>query len=143
MLTQLNVKVLFKTLVVVTLVLGPVSMVMGNPEPPGEGELVIGPPIDAVFTGTNTGAGTANVTVAGACKKISVSFGPFDIGLPVGGFGAVDVDHILGLRFRGVAPAGCFSDAGGEDVVVTGVTKFNNDGNVIGADIQLSQVRPK
>jgi len=130
-------------LIVLPLLLSPLSNVeAGNPEPPGGEEQIVGPPLEAVFTALASGA-DAVVSVAGSCKKLPVSFGPFTLPVPVGGFGAITADHIENLRFSGAAPAGCFSPLGGEDLIVTGVNKFTNDGVVAGAQISVSVVKPK
>lgn len=139
---KLSLKLLFGALLVLPLMLGTTLVAQADPEPPGGGEQIIGPPIDAVFTAISDADGfQAIATVVGACKKIPVAFGPTS--LAVGVFANITAENIEDLRFRGIAPAGCFSQLGGEDLIVSGVTKFNNTGTALGADIQLSVVKPK
>jgi len=137
-----RLRVLSVMVLALPLTLGTVSPVQGNPEPPGGGERVIKPPIDAVFTGAFSGS-EATFTVAGACRKIAVAFGPFILPMTASEFANMTADNIEDLRFRGVGPAGCFSAAGGEDVVVSRVTNFNNTGTVLGAEISIVGVQPR
>jgi hypothetical protein len=137
------IQALSRVVLISPLMLAPLSNVeAGNPEPPSGAEQIVGPAIDAVFTAVPSGI-NALVSVSGSCKKLAVSFGPFALPLPVGGFPAITADSIEDLRFRGSAPAGCFSPGGGEDLIVTSVTKFNNNGFVAGANISVSVVKPK
>lgn len=117
----------------------------GGLEPPGAGEQIVGPPIEAVFTAYALSSNSV-ILVAGSCNKIPVAFfpeGPFTLALPLNGFSAITAETLEFMRFNGIAPAGCFSTGGGEDLIVTNVNKFTNNGFVAGAELSISAVQPK
>jgi hypothetical protein len=129
----------------------------GNP--PTGAERVIGPPIEGVFVGHEVWVvdsiwGEIQYvigTIVGACKnnqegKVPVIFyieEPADVA-------TLTEEDLMNYRegLTGMGPAGCFSDGGGENLIVTGVQKFINYSSpgvpsVIGAEVQLSVVEAK
>ena len=89
----------------------------GNP-PPAERERIIGPPIEGVLI-VKDGVGA---TFVGQCKKQPVLIA-IDYPWYTATFTEADLMH---YRIDGAAPPGCFSEAGGENLIITGVQKFIN-----------------
>jgi hypothetical protein len=112
-------------------------------EPPDGAERVTGPPIQAVLTATfDPSTGLQTTVIVGNCKKQAIAFGPSSVPTTAAAFSAATAASIENSRQRGIAPALCFPP-GGQDLVVTGVTNFNNTGTVIGADVSISAVELK
>ena len=115
-----------------------------SPEPPSGAERVTGPPIEAVLTATfDAGTSQASIVIVGSCKKTPIALGPIATSSSPALFAGRTLASVENIRLVGAAPAGCFSAAGGETLLVTGVTKFNNTGVALGADVSLSAVEPK
>lgn len=149
-----GVVLLISGLIVITLILGVAvsgyAATSTLKEPPDSNkERIIGPPIDGVLTATlNEDGISATVVVVGNCNKAAIVFGPgpFPVNTePTVGktFSETTAADIENYRMNGAGPAGCFSTAGGENLIITGVTKFNNTGTAIGADISISVVEIK
>jgi hypothetical protein len=121
----------------------------GAGEPPSGTERVTGFPIDGVLTstyaddGSGAGTGTATTVIVGSCKKVAVAFGPAGLLTDAATFASQTADSVINRRLSGVGPAGCYSPGGGESLIITNVTKFNNTGTAIGADVSLQVVEPK
>jgi hypothetical protein len=112
-------------------------------EPPDGSERITGPPIHAVLTATyDTTTGMQTTVIVGNCKKIPIAFGPSIVPVAASTFANAKATDIENSRQRGIAPATCFPP-GGQDLVVTGVTNFNNTGTAIGADVSISAVELK
>ena len=132
-------------MVVITIVLFSAARYAGagSAEPPAGAERINGPAIQGVLVATTDGISVAAVIV-GNCKKMSVAFGPITLTTvnPATMAGATS-DDVLDMRLRGAGPIGCYSDFGGEDLIITGVTNFNNTGSALGADIAIQHVTAK
>ncbi len=129
----------------------------GSPEP-GEkaGERFVGPNIDAVMTVTCCtpdpivpGRQLYTLTIVGSCRTfgqmtqhMAVSFTEQKTVDPAD-FPLFTEANFVFQRREGEGPPGCHSINGGEDVIITGVTKFNNTGTEIGAEVVVSFVEPK
>ena len=88
----------------------------GNP-PPVANERIIGPPIEGVVVINSTGA-----IFVGKCKKLTVLL---PLRYPFNTVGLTEAD-LMNYRLDNAAPAGCFSETGGENLIITGVQKFVN-----------------
>lgn len=130
----------------------------GSPEPPGPGEQVLGPSIDAVLTAVPSDVNIV-FTVVGSCKG-QLPGSPNTSQQPVGLvfsilnvaatpqqtqqiFATYVASDIQDHRRLSAAPPGCYSAAGGEDLIVTSVKNFNNTGTILGADVSLSVIKKK
>lgn len=119
-------------LAISVLVLAAAGAFAGNP--PTGSERVIGPPIEGVVVISG-----GQATFVGSCKKQ-----PVLLVLPYSGeLAAVTEADLMNVRIPGAGPAGCFSELGGEDLIVTGVQKFTNyTGSfpfpAIGAELSIS-----
>ena len=113
-------------------------------EPPLPGERITGPAIEGVFTAVpSTNPNEALITFAGTCKKISVSFGPapFPLGKAFANVIASDIENQIRIP-NSAAQALCFPGEIGE-LLITGVSKFSNNGQVMGAIVSVSLVQAK
>jgi hypothetical protein len=113
-------------------------------EPPSGSERITGPHIEGVFTAIPGAVSTeAIATFVGSCKKVAVSFGPSIIGI-LKPFEQLTSDaDILNMRFEGTAAqATCFPGEPGK-LILSGVSKLNNSGTVLGADVSVSLVQNK
>lgn len=127
-------------LILPVLLLATAGAFAGNP--PTAGERIIGPPIEGVVVIDH---GLAKFV--GQCKKQPVLL---VLGYS-GDLATVTEADLMGVRINGAAPAGCFSDLGGEDLIVTGVQKFTNFSHpvramefpAIGAELSISVVEAK
>ncbi len=130
-------------LALLALTLAATSAIAGNS--PMSGERVIGPPIEGVAVVLSDGS----ATFVGMCKKQPVLLAfqyPGDIRTLVEA-------QLMYVRLGPAAPAGCFSDLGGENLMITGVQKFANFNPpppfsivsfpAIGAELQISVVENK
>lgn len=134
----------------------------GNPNPGmGDGERIIGPATEGVLymefvedfdiCNANYSYNPCYVgTVVGACQKQSIVL-RFAEGITLEEFVNIPEENILNFRLGNAAPAGCYSETGGEELIITGVSKFNNSfANIggltiyaIGARVNISVVEPK
>jgi hypothetical protein len=137
---QVMKKTLAAALALPVLVLAAAGAFAGNP--PTGAERIIGPPIEGVLVIDN---GLAKFV--GQCKKQAVLL----VFQYAGDIANVTAADLMNVRVDGAAPAGCFSEFGGENLIVTGVQKFTNYTTptasflfpAIGAELQISVVEAK
>jgi len=107
----------------------------------GPGERLSGPALVGSVTITQVNA-DATFTFIGMCKGngklISTTLSPFTVA-------NTTAASLEGQRLQGQGPAGCLSQAGGEDVIVNTVItpKFANDGTQILAEVVILFVVPQ
>ena len=128
---------LFTILLASLLILGTASNgYSGSPEPPGytgvpaggktiTGYLSVGlsnPHYDPV---QDKWVGDAATTFIGTCGKMTVAIGPFYQTITLSSFMTDTEEGLLeGETYTQMGPPGCFSEAGGEDLIIIRVKKF-------------------
>jgi len=105
------------------------SAFAGNPLPPGPDEMVIGPAMEGVLVldadQTQLDMGYSWAKFIGKCKvRDGKEQDVFLSTFIFGDFIALTVVDLINYRLDGAAPAGCFSRAGGEDLIITKVNKL-------------------
>ncbi len=107
-----------------------------------EGQAAIsGPALVGSVTIIQVNATDATFIFAGQCKgktaNFSMTLSPFDVS-------TTTAANLEGLSLPGQGPAGCLSQAGGENLIVVTVvpSKFANTGNVVVAEAVLLFVVP-
>ena len=113
-------------------------------EPPTAGERMTGPPIEGVFTAIpGSLPNEVVITFSGSCRKLPVSFGPaaIQIAKPFANIISEDIENQIRIQ-SSAAQATCFPSELGV-LIVSGVTKFNNNGVVVGADVSISLIQAK
>ena len=106
-------------------------------EPGTPGESIVGPTMDGVVWITLLSVGTENVFL-GNCngKPFVINIG-LESGLPT------KADDMLYYRISSAGPAGCRTADGGEDLIITAVKNFGNDGLRVLADVDLKFILNK
>jgi len=108
----------------------------------GPTERLSGPALVGSVTIVQVTATDAILVFAGQCKGnaagFSTTLSPFNVA-------TTTAASLEGLRLPGQGPAGCLSQAGGEDLIVTTVVtpKFVNTGTVLTAEAVLLFVVPR
>ena len=146
-----NVQMLRVSMLIVLMLLSGImtAHVDAQNEPPSGTERIIGPPIDGVLTAAlDESMFAATIVIVGNCNgingtKIPVALGPVPYPISPAGFANATASDMDNFRIRGGGAPGCYSLTGGEDLIITGVTKFNNTGTAIGAEVSISVVEPK
>ena len=137
MIRNLKINVVLVTLpILLLLMLGTVpNGYAGAPEPPQEGEAYSGPAVLGTITLTGTQA-----SFSGQCKGQDVNVGPLPYTVALE---TVTPDNTENVRLGQAGPPGCHSLEGGEDLIINTVTKLQNLGSVINADVVLLFVIPR
>lgn len=136
MIRKLTSGVLFLTiLLVLPLILIPApNGYAGGPEPPYEGipaggkvitgHLSVGLAVNPFYV-TDPMMGMAASLFIGACGKMDVAIGPFYETITLSGFMEETTEEFLeSYTLAGVGPPGCFTENGGEDLIITKIKKF-------------------
>ena len=137
--------ILVVSLFVMPLIAGTATQVVASGPNPGMGneERIIGPATEGIvymeFVETDSTKCTDNgslwapcyiATVVGACQKQSIVL-RFSENISLDDFKAIPEEYLLGFSVDGISPPGCYSEEGGEELIITGVSKFNNTSTTI------------
>jgi hypothetical protein len=107
-------------------------------EPPLPGESVVGPTMDGVVWITPSLSGYIDGVFLGNCNgKPFVIYGQLPGSMPT------EAWQLVNYRIDNHGPAGCRSALGGEDLIITAVKNFSNDGTRVLADVDLKFVISK
>ena len=133
-------------LIVTTLVFG-VNFVAfsGGPEP-GDGTKITGKAKTVILTAVQISINGWPVVVqviVGECNDAQFQIGPY-----VEEDGAITSTNIAGIVesdlllqiLPDAGPAGCYSESGGEDLIITKVTEFFNSGTTVSAVVNLQVI---
>jgi hypothetical protein len=138
----------FKALVltvlfIIPLIFGATSNVFAQ-DPPS-GAKITGKAISAVLTAVVIRINNFPVVVqviVGICNNIPFAIGP-DVNDPIDPdtIPTIIQEQVEGIFLPDAGPAGCYSEFGGDDLVITRVSNFSNTGEAMGADISLQLVQ--
>jgi hypothetical protein len=144
---EMSKKFAFKTMVLSILLILPLMLgiaLSGYAQEPPPGSKITGKAAEAVFTAVVIQIAEIDVvvqTIVGTCNKIPFVIGPLiDNPVTPANIGGVTKEQMEGIFLENVGPAGCYSEFGGEDLVISKVSRFSNAEVAIGAEISLRKV---
>jgi len=129
-------------LLIAALMLGLAST--GYAQEPPEGSKISGKATDAILTAVVVEIESFPFvvqTIVGTCNKIPFVIGPL-INNPITpeNIGSITQEQVEGILLANSGPPGCYSEFGGEDLVISRVSSFSNAVEAIGAEISLQKV---
>jgi hypothetical protein len=134
-------KVLLVILLAIPLMLIVSQIAYAGGEPPGSGEKVVSPTMHGIvwLTPSSIYPNYIDGVFLGDCKG-----NPFVIEIDIPGIASEVTAHdLLNFIVENKGPAGCRSLSGGEDLIITKVKNFSNDGQQVLAVVELKFIIPK
>ena len=141
-------KALILGIVIVTTLVFGVNFVAfsGGPEPPGGDEKITGKAKRVILTAVQISINGWPVVVqviVGECNDAQFQLGPYVE--ENGPITSTNIDKIVesSLLYQilpDAGPAGCYSEYGGEDLIITKVTEFFNSGTTVSAVVNLQMI---
>lgn len=142
-------KTLILGIVIVTTLVFGVNFVAfsGGPEPPGGDEKITGKAKRVILTAVQISINGWPVVVqviVGECNDAQFQLGPYvEENGPItsNNIGDIVESSLLYQVLPDAGPAGCYSEDGGEDLIITKVTEFFNSGTAVSAVVNLQMIQ--
>ena len=141
-------KALILGIVIVTTLVFGVNFVAfsGGPEPPPDGTKITGKAKTVILTAVQISINGWPVVVqviVGECNDAQFQLGPYVEGnglITSTNIAEIIESDLLYQTLPDAGPAGCYSEYGGEDLIITKVTEFFNSGTTVSAVVNLQMI---